>query len=161
MVTTAYSDSRFLADAMLGRLARWLRVLDFDTLFDPAIDDPELVALADTESRILLTRDRHLITHLKPARSALITQDAPLDQLRQVIQACHLAPPEALFSRCMICNTPLRNATEEEAATLRPGRSRSLPGPVRRCPNCLRVYWPGSHTWRMRETLQAALHDWL
>ncbi|GHA83518.1 Mut7-C RNAse domain-containing protein [Modicisalibacter luteus] len=158
---TMRTNSRFLADAMLGRLARWLRVLDFDTVFDPAIDDPELVALADTEGRILLTRDRHLVEYLQPARSVLITRDAPLEQLRQVIETCRLEPPPALFTRCMVCNTPLRHATEDEAATLQPGRARTLPGPVWRCPGCLRVYWPGTHTWRMRETLQQALPEWL
>jgi uncharacterized protein len=152
---------RFLADAMLGRLARWLRVLDFDTVFDPAIDDPELVDLADAEKRILLTRDRHLVEYLQPDRSVLITWDAPLEQLRQVIETCRLEPPPTLFTRCMICNTPLRHASEEEVATLQPGRARALPGQVWRCPGCLRVYWPGTHTWRMRETLQQALPDWL
>ena len=158
---TTHPVPRFLADAMLGRLARWLRVLDFDTVFDPAIDDPALVYLADTEGRVLLTRDRHLVKYLKPVRSVLVTRDAPLEQLRQVIDTCQLDSPPALFTRCMVCNTPLRHATENEAATLPPERARALSGPVQRCPGCLRVYWPGSHTWRMRETLQRALPDWL
>lgn len=161
MSITEHGEPGFIADAMLGRLARWLRVLDFDTRFDPSIDDPDLVRLADGEGRILLTRDRHLVAYLQPVRSVLITHDEPLAQLRQVIEICQLVPPEALFVRCMLCNTPLRDATEEEATNLRPDRSRTLPGPVKRCPGCMRVYWPGTHTWRMRETLQAALPDWL
>lgn len=68
---------RFLADAMLGRLARWLRTLGFDTRYDPAIHDPELVALAAAEGCVLLTRDRHLIEHLRPGRALLVTDDAP------------------------------------------------------------------------------------
>lgn len=155
------SEARFLADAMLGRMARWLRALGFDTRFDPAIDDPQLVALADAEGRILLTRDRHLITYLRPAQSVLVTYDAPLEQLRQVIDECQLAAPRALFTRCLVCNTLLRDATEVEATALRPAQARTLPGPVTRCPTCGRVYWPGSHTWRMHETLQKALPDWL
>lgn len=161
MATTPHSEPRFFADAMLGRLARWLRVLGFDTRLDPAIDDPELVQLADAERRILLTRDRHLVMHRCPARSVLVTVDAPIEQLHQVIDACCLAPPTALFTRCLVCNTPLRDTSDEEAATLRPARSRSLPGPVKRCPGCQRIYWPGSHTWRMRETLTQALPEWL
>ncbi|MBW3571156.1 MAG: Mut7-C RNAse domain-containing protein [Gemmatimonadetes bacterium] len=152
---------RFAADAMLGRLARWLRTLGFDTAYDPAVHDPELVALAAAEGRVLLTRDRHLVAHLRPERAGLITDDAPLDQLRQVVAACALAPPPALFSRCPVCNAQLRPATEDEAATLVPAASRALPGPVSRCPGCARVYWEGSHTRRMRQALSRALPGWI
>lgn len=146
---------------MLGRLARWLRTLGFDTVYDPAVHDPELVALAAAEGRVLLTRDRHLVAHLRPDRAVLITDDAPLDQLRQVVDACGLTPPAGLFRRCLVCNAELRPATPDEAATLVPVASRGLPGQVSRCPGCGRVYWEGSHTRRMRETLARALPGWI
>lgn len=146
---------------MLGRLARWLRTLGFDTAYDPAVHDPELVQLAADEARVLLTRDRHLVDHLRPERVILVTDDAPLAQLRQVVEACALHPPAQLFTRCIVCNTELRPATEDEAATLVPAASRGLPGPVSRCPGCGRVYWEGSHTRRMRESLARALPGWL
>jgi uncharacterized protein with PIN domain len=152
---------RFLADAMLGRLARWLRTLGFDTLYNPAPDDRELVAIAAAEGRVLLTRDRHLVAHLRPERALLITEDAPLAQLRQVVDACGLSPPAAPFSRCAVCNGVLRAATPDEAATRVPQASRGLPGPVRRCPECGRVYWEGSHTRRMREALARTLPGWI
>ncbi|HYR12237.1 MAG TPA: Mut7-C RNAse domain-containing protein [Longimicrobium sp.] len=152
---------RFLADAMLGRLARWLRTLGFDTFYDPAVHDPGLVALAAAEGRVLLTRDRHLVEHLRPERALLIAEDTPLDQLREVVAACGLAPPAALFTRCPVCNTGLRPATQDEAATLVPEASRGLPGAVTRCPGCGRVYWEGSHTRRMREALSRALPGWV
>jgi uncharacterized protein with PIN domain len=152
---------RFLADAMLGRLARWLRTLGFDTLYNPAPDDRELVAIAAAEERVLLTRDRHLVAHLRPQRALLITDDAPLDQLRQVVAECGLAPPAALFSHCAVCNGVLRPATPDEAAAGVPAASRGLPGPVRRCPDCGRVYWEGSHTRRMREALGRTLPGWI
>ena len=151
---------RFLADAMLGRLARWLRVLGFDTAYDDALRDPELVALAAEEDRVLLTRDRHLVTHLRPWRSVLVRSDAPLDQLREVVEACGLGPPAELFTRCPVCNEALRPATPREQETLVPEGARGLPGPIRRCPRCLRVYWLGSHTERMRRTLARAFPDW-
>lgn len=154
-------DPGFLADAMLGRLARWLRVLGFDTRFDPALDDPELVALADAESRVLLTRDRRLVTDLQPARPLLIAYDAPLEQLRQVIDACKLEAPNALFTRCLLCNAPLREATAEEASRRCPHPVDTLSEPVMCCPLCQRLYWYGSHTRRMHETLRDALPGWL
>ncbi len=146
---------------MLGRLARWLRTLGFDTTYDPALHDPELVTLAAAEGRVLLTRDRHLIAHLKPERALLITDDAPLAQLRQVVAECRLSPPARLFSRCLVCNGELRPAAPDEAATMVPEASRGLPGPVQRCPDCGRIYWQGSHTRRMRETLAQALPGWI
>lgn len=157
---TTDSPPRFLADAMLGRLARWLRTLGLDTAYDPAVHDPELVALAAAEGRVLLTRDRLLIEQLRPERALLIIHDAPLDQLRQVVDACGVRPPDALFSRCPVCNGVLRPATADETATLVPEASRGLPGPVRRCPDCGRVYWEGSHTRRMRQALARALPGW-
>lgn len=145
---------------MLGRLARWLRTLGFDTFYDPAVHDPQLVALADAEGRVLLTRDRHLVQHLRPGRALLIASDAPLDQLREVVAACGLSPPAAPFTRCPVCNALLRPATADEAAALVPEASRGLPGTVSRCPGCGRVYWEGSHTRRMRQALSQALPGW-
>jgi uncharacterized protein with PIN domain len=157
---TADSRPRFVADAMLGRLARWLRTLGFDTFYDPAVHDPQLAAMADAEGRVLLTRDRLLVQHLKPERAVLIASDAPLDQLCEVVAACGLAPPAALFTRCAVCNGVPRPATPDEAATLVPEASRGVSGPVSRCPGCGRVYWEGSHTRRMRDQLARALPEW-
>jgi uncharacterized protein len=146
----------FLADAMLGRLARWLRVLGFDTAGDEGRADVELVRVAAEQGRILLTRDRRLVAELRPEAALLVTADEPLAQLRCVIERFGLRPPAEGVTRCLVCNAPLRAATAEEAAELVPPRSRELPGPVRRCPECGRVYWPGSHARRMRESVERA-----
>jgi uncharacterized protein with PIN domain len=145
---------------MLGRLARWLRVLGWDTAYDPATHDPALVDWAHREDRILLTRDRHLLVELRPGRGLLIAADRPLEQLRQVVSEVGLCAPGELFTRCLVCNTALRPATEAEWATLVPPEARTLPGPVRRCPGCERVYWPGSHARRMRAALGRAFPEW-
>jgi uncharacterized protein len=151
----------FLADAMLGRLARWLRVLGADAAYDAASPDATLVRRARTESRVLLTRDRALVADLRPPRVVLVTSDEPLAQLRQVVMETRLAPPRQLFTRCLVCNEPLRDLHPLDAAALVPERARGLPGPVRRCPRCERVYWPGSHARRMRAALGRALPGWL
>jgi len=152
---------RFLADAMLGRLARWLRVLGYDTAYDAAAPDPELVRRTAEEGRVLLTRDRHLLRELRPARALELQRDAPLEQLAEVIEALRLSPPAELFTRCLLCNVPLSEVPAEEQASLVPVASRGLPGPIRRCAECGRVYWPGSHVRRMRQALERALPDWL
>lgn len=154
-------NPRFVADAMLGRLARWLRVLDFDTRYEPALTDHQLVELADAEGRILLTRDRHLVRFLRPERPLLIAASAPLVQLEEVIRACRLGPPPLLFSRCLLCNTPLCPTRAEELAGHPPPLPPEGAEPVFQCPSCRQLYWPGSHTRRMREALCRALPGWL
>jgi uncharacterized protein len=146
---------------MLGRLARWLRVLGADAAYDATSPDTALVRRAREESRVLLTRDRTLVAHLRPARVVLVTSDDPLAQLRQVVAEARLAPPRELFTRCLVCNEPLRDVDPLDAAELVPERARGLPGPVRRCLRCERVYWPGSHARRMRAALERALPGWL
>jgi uncharacterized protein len=152
----------FAVDAMLGRLARWLRVLGHDVLFDPTLDDATLVARAAAEERVLLTRDRHLLRDLRPARALEIRDDAPLDQLRTVVHALSLPPPAELFTRCLVCNTPLSAPlAAEEAAAVVPPSARELAGTVRRCSGCGRVYWNGSHVRRMQRSLRRALPEWI
>lgn len=152
---------RFLADAMLGRLARWLRVLGFDAEYDATHPDPVLVRRAADEGRILLTRDRHLLRELRPARALEVRADAPLAQLAEVVAALGLTPPAEPFTRCLVCNAELSPPlAEDEAARLVPPASRGLPGAVRVCPCCGRTYWPGSHVRRMRDALARALPGW-
>jgi YgiT-type zinc finger domain-containing protein len=153
---------RFAADAMLGRLARWLRVLSFDTSYDAALDDAALVRLAHQEARILLTRDRHLLRELRPLRAHEVRQDDPLDQLRELVAALSLPAPVELFTRCMLCNSELSPPLEEqEWAPLLPPDLVEIQGPVRRCPACGRVYWHGSHVRRMHEALRRSVPGWL
>jgi uncharacterized protein len=156
------AEERFIVDAMLGRLARWLRTLGYDSIFDPELHDPELVTLAAAENRILLTRDRHLVSHLRPARALLIASDSPMDQLRQVVEECRLRLPRVLFTRCLVCNGILREATASEVEEMVPERSRELGHPVMFCAACGRIYWRGSHSRRMRAALAAAFPglDW-
>jgi uncharacterized protein with PIN domain len=154
-------DTRFLADAMLGRLARWLRAIDADTLQLPLdTSDHQLVAQAAAEGRVLLTRDRHLLRELKPARALAIRSDAPLEQLTEVVRAFELRRPAEFLTRCLLCNVRLDDLATGEASLVVPPRSRDLTGTVRRCPSCGRVYWRGSHVRRMEGALIAAIPEW-
>jgi uncharacterized protein with PIN domain len=153
---------RFAADAMLGRLARWLRVLSFDTFYEEAIADAQLVRISNEEERVLLTRDRHLLRELRPLWSHEVRHDAPLEQLVDIVTAQQLPAPAELFTRCMVCNTLLgAPLPRDKADSLVPEGVRGIPGPVRQCPACLRVYWHGSHTRRMRAALERSLPGWL
>jgi uncharacterized protein with PIN domain len=160
-VAAVASDPRFAADAMLARLARWLRTLGWDTTLDPELDDAVLVRLANEQGRILLTRDRRLLRDLRPERAVELRHDAPLAQLRQVVTELGLPAPSTLFTRCTVCNTPLSPPLDaSQRAALLPPDVRDVDGPARACPGCGRVYWPGSHARRMREAIERTLPGW-
>lgn len=151
---------RFAVDAMLGRLARWLRVLGYDTWYDSAVADPVLVARADAEDRVLLTRDRHLLRELRPRRGLEVRHDDPLRQLQDVVDALALLPPQELFTRCLLCNAVLVALGRDEALALLAAQMEEVPAAVRACPGCGRLYWDGSHVRRMRVALDRALPGW-
>lgn len=157
---TPGAGTRFAVDAMLGRLARWLRVLGYDTAYDAQIADPVLVELAELEERVLLTRDRHLLRELRPRLALEIRQDVPLAQLRDVVEALDLPPPPELFTRCLLCNALLLELPFHAALPLLPEGGRGVDPPVRQCPGCGRLYWDGSHVRRMRAALERVLPGW-
>jgi uncharacterized protein with PIN domain len=135
------NPTRFLADVMLARLARWLRVLGVDVASaPPGASDRELVRIARDDGRTLLTRDRG--EEIGRGPTFVVRSDAPLEQLREVASRFGIAPPAELFTRCLLCNAPLDPPRDG----------------TRRCPVCGRDYWEGSHTRRMRATL-ARLFD--
>jgi uncharacterized protein len=150
---------RFLADAMLERLARWLRVLGFDTASGDTATDAELVRRAQEEGRVLLTRDRRLTREWSVPDTFLVVGDKPLDQLREVMAHFRLAAPQTLFTRCLLCNSDLQLAAAEGAGSPAPG-AHEHSQTLRCCPSCGRVYWEGSHTRRMRAVLERALQGW-
>jgi hypothetical protein len=148
---------RFLCDEMLVRLARLLRAAGYDTyLAEGGEPDDELVKLAQREGRILVTRDKRLAA--ATAESVLVRGwgvDAEAHSLsRAVVLDWEYAP----FTRCVMDNAHLRDATPEEVAAM-PERARSLDGPFRVCPACGRSYWPGSHVRRMEARLHGLARD--
>ncbi len=148
---------RFIADVMLGRLARWLRVLGYDTLYSSNIDDPELAEIARNQDRVLLTSDVELARR-KGLHVILLTDDQVEAQLRAVAQALHLSANEA-FSRCINCNKPLVDIDRESARDLVPPYVYATQTRFRRCPECGKVYWRGTHWAHMRAALESADFD--
>jgi len=148
---------RFLADAMLGRLARWLRILGFDCAYASEIPDAELVRRAAAEGRILLSRDRSLPEEWRLPGILLVRSEEPREQIREIVRAFDLAGAVRLFSRCSECNEPLRPAQEDEVSARVPPRVRASHDAFLACPACGRVYWEGSHTERIRRRLEEVL----
>jgi uncharacterized protein with PIN domain len=146
----------FFADEHLARLARHLRLAGFDTLLAPGIGDHALVARAEAEGRILLTRDRHLVNFLKPSRVFVPCSERPLEQFMEVVGRLQLEAAAAPFTRCLVCNTPLESCGRRACAGRVPETVLAEHDAFLRCAGCGRVYWPGSHYRRMRRILAAA-----
>jgi len=142
---------RLVTDAMLGRLAKWLRVLGFDTLYWRG-DDAGLVRLALAENRLLLTRDTRLPPRLPPGRTLLIESDHYDEQLRQVIG--RLGRPPHSGHRCLRCNLLLETTDKAELRGRVPEFVWYRHERFARCPGCLRIYWEGTHFQRMIEVVQ-------
>ncbi|HYU33138.1 MAG TPA: Mut7-C RNAse domain-containing protein [Thermoanaerobaculia bacterium] len=146
---------KLFADAMLGALARWLRALDLDVAYDPSLDDPELVELAVAEERTILTRDRRLTERRRARNHILIRSDDVAEQVRQVLETLGVTPdPGRLLGRCLRCNQPLVEIAPEEARARVPPWVARTQQEFRLCPECGRIYWPGTHASRMRERLE-------
>lgn len=144
---------RFLCDEMLGRLARLLRSAGHDTaLASGGAPDADLLAQANAEGRLLLTRDRDLAKAAHPC-SVRIEGDAVLDQARSLSAAVPLDWLAAPFTRCAMDNAELRVAEASERSRM-PPEARVGAGPFRVCPACGRLYWPGSHVRRTRARLE-------
>ncbi len=146
---------KLFADSMLGALARWLRALDLDVAYDPSLDDPELVELAVAEERTILTRDRRLTERRRARNHILVRSDDVAEQVRQVLETLGITPdPGRLLGRCLLCNRPLLEIDPEEARSRVPPWVARTQQEFRCCPECGRIYWPGTHASRMRERLE-------
>jgi uncharacterized protein with PIN domain len=136
---------------MLGRLAKWLRLLGYDTLYSNSADDLSLLRIAQAEDRVLLTRDRALARQ-RGVRSLFIeSQDLPA-QLRQV-QAAIGAPAEGSLTRCAVCNARLEAIEKADVEHRVPPYVFQTQNAFRRCPQCGRIYWAATHVERMREMI--------
>lgn len=154
-----------IADAMLGRLARWLRALGRDVVCDERLDDDALAHTARVEGRLLLTRDRRLCAERDSGDAGawclVVEAQKPAAQLRELAGLLGLFGSgwrDRLFTRCMVCNAPLEGAAGEEVTEALPPEVRRDPrvqsAGIHRCPECEKVYWEGSHTRRMRRWLE-------
>ncbi len=144
----------FVADAMVGKLARWLRVLGLDVLYDASLNDHQLQAIARRERRVLLTRDVPLASASHGLERLLIASGDFREQVVQVVEAYRLDPWRGLFRRCMDCNTPLVPALREEAQHRIPPYVFSTTASFMRCERCGKILWEGTHREHMREVLE-------
>jgi uncharacterized protein len=139
------ADVKFVADVMVGKLARWLRVLGFDVTYSNAFEDDEIIRLATSENRIILTRDCGLAARCNDSQCLLISSVEYPAQVLQVLRTFDLKEFN-LFSRCLECNTPLERVDKEEVFERVPPFIYLTQDRFATCSSCNRVFWHGSHT---------------
>ncbi|MDH5201755.1 MAG: Mut7-C RNAse domain-containing protein [Nitrospirota bacterium] len=156
-MSDAPHDVRFLADVMLGRLARWLRLLGFDTLYYNDISDNRLLRIAKEQERVILTRDTHLIKIKGIKEYLLIKANDSFAQLLEVIDTFKLTYFN-LLSRCVKCNGMLtRILDKNEIKDFVPEFVFLQFNLFLRCSDCGKVYWEGTHPGKFREKLTEVL----
>ncbi len=170
-VTNA-AERRFSADAMLGKLARWLRLLGFDCSYERDIADAELVRRAIEQGRVILTRDRALPAEWWMPDIHVLQAERTFEQLREVVRCFGLSGVVCPLTRCSECNQPLvrvvaalssgniADGRDLEGSALKervPARILASREPLQECLVCKRVYWQGSHTRRIQRVVEELL----
>jgi uncharacterized protein with PIN domain len=149
---------KFIADCNVGKLVKWLRLMGYDTRFFNGSDDSELVAIAQDEGRVILSRDtqimkRRVITSGK-LKAVLIDSDQPELQMQQVIDTLGLDSRFRPFTICLECNQPLVERSKGEVEELVPPYVFKTQSQFMQCPACKRIYWRGTHWQAMTKRLK-------
>ena len=143
-------QNKFIADVHLGKLARHLRLLGFDTDYNNNRDDPELARISSEQHRILLTRDRQLLMRKIVQWGVIIRSDDPREQIVEVIKKIDLWDEIHPFTRCLSCNgiiqrLPSQSSLYDSMKSLIPLKVQLWCKEYTYCPSCKKVYWKGSH----------------
>lgn len=150
--------TRFVADVHLGVLARRLRLLGFDTVYERHCDDMRLASISVRERRILLTRDVGLLKRGAISRGHWVRATDPLQQTEEVVRAFSLQRVLKPFTRCTVCNEELRPVERAAVAGRVPPRVYARFRRFTHCVRCERIYWHGSH-YEQLKTLARTLRQ--
>jgi hypothetical protein len=144
---------RFAADVMLGKTAKWLRMLGFDTFYSNKAGDGELKDLCLKENRVLLTKDVALHEAMTIGTSRLIEAVHPRQQLEEIVAVFHL-DRFALPPRCSLCNGQLTAIEKTLIKDLVPPYVFSAQTSFQRCSQCAKIYWPGTHLIKINQFME-------
>lgn len=145
---------KFILTKELGRLAKWLRILGFDTEYFREEKISSLIITALRDNRIIITRNRRL-SEKQPAKALYIKSEHIREQIEEVLKALNLRPDErAMFSRCTVCNVELRPMEKEKVKVKVPEYVFKTQNEFYTCLNCKRIYWQGTHWGNVKKTLE-------
>ena len=142
-------EPNFAAEKTLGKLAKWLRILGFDTICDPGIINPA------ESGRILLTRTKRIRDEYTTGKLIFIESDKPFKQLQEVIKALGIVNEDIkIFTRCIRCNTKIRTINKNSIRSVVPDYVWENQDSFKTCIECKRIYWQGSHAKRSMELIK-------
>ncbi|MFC1513799.1 Mut7-C RNAse domain-containing protein [candidate division KSB1 bacterium] len=147
-------EPRFIVDVQLGRLARYLRMLGFDTLYRNDLKDIEIINISGAENRTVLTRDISLLKHNKVSRGYWVRSQIPKDQIAEVVLKFDLSGQFKALSRCMICNGNIEPVDINEVIDNIPPKVKKYCDGFFRCQSCRKIYWKGTHYDRMKQFIE-------
>lgn len=143
----------FILDVHLGKLARLLRMLGFDTLYRNDYEDPEIIRTALKERRIILTRDRGILKNSLVTHGYWIRAEDPEDQVREVLERFDLIARIDPFRRCIACNGLIEEVSKEKVLDRLPPKTKTSYDEFHICSGCGKVYWQGSHYRAMKDLI--------
>jgi len=145
---------RFIVDANIGKLARYMRMLGFDAMYDNQLEDPEIIRISIDEKRIILTRDLEILKQNSVTRGYYLRSQDPKEQLQEVIERFDLLSNLKAFSRCMKCNGKLTKIEKEKVRDHVDTETWGIFNEFYQCNSCNKIYWKGSHYERMKEMIE-------
>jgi len=151
-----HSESvKFITDHNLGKLAKWLRLLGYDTICHAGKTDQALWRRARLDTRVLLTRRKDLQWYPEEIKTIVLEEETVDRQLTELLDKLQIEPKKKDFFRyCAVCNTRLEKIGKNDAVDRVPPYIMENHEHFYRCPSCLRVYWPGSHVDHIKEALR-------
>lgn len=152
-------DTKFILDVHLGKAAKNLRMLGFDTLYRNDFDDPEIIDIAERENRIILTRDKALLKNGKVTHGYWVRSERPMKQVVEIIKRFNLYAKIEPFKRCMSCNGLIKEVEKEAVIDRLEPKTKKYYDEFFICTSCNKIYWKGSHLERMEDTIKKFEQD--
>lgn len=145
---------KFVADVHLGKLAKTLRLLGFDTSYKNSLTLDELVKIALEENKILLSRNSMLAKKFPEVRSFFVEAEDPFEQVLKLVDVFKLKETFQPFSRCLICNGELQQVLKDAVLMQLPSNTIKYFNQFWQCNQCQHIYWKGSHYERMMQLIE-------
>lgn len=150
---------KYILDVQLGKLAKYLRMLGFDTLFENNYDDSEIVKIAKAEKRTILTRNVSILKIKAVTHGYWIRSQKPIEQITEVLLRFDLYSNIKSLSRCIACNGIIKKTTIESVMHKLQPKTKRYYNEFYQCASCKKVYWKGSHYYKMKSFIEKIARD--
>ncbi len=151
-------DPKFILDVHLGRLAKHMRMLGFDSLYKNNFTEEEIISISLSEKRAILTRSSGLLKHREITHGYWLRNTNPTEQLKEVIERFQLSRLIKEFTRCLICNSIIEKIDKSKVEDRLPHKVKEWHAEFYFCEKCDKVYWKGTHYFKMKELINDMLN---